>query len=40
MSRHIALKCALLSLFFLAWIRPPGPSLIVENTYYAGSPST
>lgn len=37
MSRHVAIKCALLSLFFLAWIRPPGPSLITENTYYAQS---
>lgn len=35
MSRPI--KCALLSLFFLAWIRPPGPSLITENTFYAQS---
>jgi len=37
MSRHVAIKCAFLSLFFLAWIRPPGPSLITENTYYARS---
>ncbi len=37
MSRHAVIKCALLSLFFLAWIRPPGPSLITENPYYAES---
>jgi hypothetical protein len=37
MSRHAALTCAFLSLFFIAWIRPPGPSLITDNTYYAQS---
>lgn len=31
------MKGILLSLFFLAWIRPPGPSLITENPYYAQS---
>jgi hypothetical protein len=29
--------CLILSLFCLAWIRPPGPSLIVETTSYAES---
>jgi|SRR5215203_1954378 len=37
MSRHAALTCAFLSVFFIAWIRPPGSSLIVENTYSAQS---
>ncbi|MES1243851.1 MAG: hypothetical protein ABUT39_19755 [Acidobacteriota bacterium] len=29
--------CLMLSLFCVAWIRPPGPSLIVETTSYADS---
>lgn len=29
------IACALLSLSFLAWIRPPGPSLVVDSTSYA-----
>ena len=37
MRRHAALTCAFLSVFFIAWIRPPGPSLITDNTYYAES---